>query len=430
MAFKKGDSLTEFDGKVFDDKKEIAKIYPQTHYTQCDLLHVAGLTDPDKDRGMGSFANHSLQPNAKTVLSHCQRRVLLRATKDIVPGEEVTICYGSDRSDAFRIAMGRMRVVVTQSPSGTFHFKHVPLLVEGVTSTYSVPGGGEPLAVIGEQLNLVCISPSPQSQGCFFRALAISLDDLLRCRRPCSVYDWRKSARAFLVDVDVESLREGGDDARGTTRMRSRVAEFLESLTDVWDNIYDPGESGDAITLGATIIANGNDDLPELEQDVEKELKSEIDSSRLGADSTPEDSQTRRSAIVRAILSKSIRGRSSDMGQLSMLLVSLMFGVNVEVIRAELVLEERRKQLSLTRKRWSVTSHLRTPCREYYPSRRTELERLNTLPTNPVSSVPGTWQRNGARICKLCTANPSCTREASIRANDRRFALVSDGIIM
>ena len=430
MAFKKGDRLTEYDGNVFYDKTEMKDIYPQTHVTQCEDLYVNGLVNPEKRRGMGSFSNHSLQSNAEKVLFDNGRRVLLRATKDIVAGEEVTVNYGSDRSDAFRIAMGRLRVVVAQSPSGTFYCKHVPLLVEGVTSTYSVPGGGEPLAVIGEQLNLVCISPSPQSQGCFFRALAISLDDLLRHRRPCSVYDWREPARAFLVDVDVESLCEGGDDTRGTTRMRSRVAEFLESLTDAWDNIYDPGESGDAITLGAKIIANGNDDLPGLEQDVEKELKSEIDSSRLGADSTPEDSQTRRSAIVRAILSKSIRGRSSDMGQLSMLLVSLMFGVNVEVIRAELVLEERRKQLSLTRKRWSVTSHLRTPCREYYPSRRTELERLNTLPTNPVSSVPGTWQRNGARICKLCTANPSCTREASIRANDRRFALVSDGIIM
>ena len=115
MAFKKGDRLTEYDGNVFYDKTEMKDIYPQTHVTQCEDLYVNGLVNPEKGRGMGSFSNHSLQSNAEKVLFDNGRRVLLRATKDIVPGEEVTIYYGSDRSDSFRIAMGQMRVVVAQS---------------------------------------------------------------------------------------------------------------------------------------------------------------------------------------------------------------------------------------------------------------------------------------------------------------------------
>ena len=144
MAFKKGDPLTEFDGIVFNDKTGMKDIYPQTHVTRCEDVYVNGLTNPEKERGMGSFSNHSLQSNAEKVLFDNGRRVLLRATKDIDAGEEVTIFYGSERSDSFMIAMGRVRVVVEQSSSGTYVCKHVPLLVEGVTSTYLVHGGGEP----------------------------------------------------------------------------------------------------------------------------------------------------------------------------------------------------------------------------------------------------------------------------------------------
>ena len=84
MAFKKGDRLTEYDGNVFYDKTEMKDIYPQTHVTQCEDLYVNGLDNPDKGRGMGSFSNHSLQSNAEKVLFDNGRRVLLRATKDIV----------------------------------------------------------------------------------------------------------------------------------------------------------------------------------------------------------------------------------------------------------------------------------------------------------------------------------------------------------
>ena len=64
--------------------------------------------------------------------------------------------------------MGQMRVVVEVQSSGLSKCKHVPLLVEGVSTNYIVKGQAEPLGVIGASMNLMAISRVPNARGASF----------------------------------------------------------------------------------------------------------------------------------------------------------------------------------------------------------------------------------------------------------------------
>ena len=105
--FARGAHLTEYDGEV-KARSQVGSVYPQTHIAMCGGLYVAGLrVSPLPNRGMGSFANHSSQPNCCKELV-CGKVVLV-ATKAISSGEEVTMNYGSRGSEAYKLAMGEAR---------------------------------------------------------------------------------------------------------------------------------------------------------------------------------------------------------------------------------------------------------------------------------------------------------------------------------
>ena len=105
--FARGAHLTEYDGEV-KARSQLGSVYPQTHIAMCGGLYVAGLrVSPLPNRGMGSFANHSSQPNCCKELV-CGKVVLV-ATKAISSGEEVTMNYGSRGSEAYKLAMGEAR---------------------------------------------------------------------------------------------------------------------------------------------------------------------------------------------------------------------------------------------------------------------------------------------------------------------------------
>lgn len=52
------------------------------------------------------YANHACKPNAESDVSAKKRRVLIRAIRDIAPGEEITYDYGEDYFKIFLKPMG------------------------------------------------------------------------------------------------------------------------------------------------------------------------------------------------------------------------------------------------------------------------------------------------------------------------------------
>ena len=68
---------------------------------------------------MGSFVNHSAHPNAElhAVRSELRRKVVLRSTKLIREGEEVTVSYGDRGSHSYEIAMGTGRYIWAKNGS-------------------------------------------------------------------------------------------------------------------------------------------------------------------------------------------------------------------------------------------------------------------------------------------------------------------------
>jgi hypothetical protein len=102
----KGTYLTEYDGER-KSRCDLGNVHPQTHVAECEGVYVNGLRVPIHGRGMGSFANHSTQPNCRKLLVGA--KVVLVATKQISSADEVTMNYGSKGSDAYKLAMGEAR---------------------------------------------------------------------------------------------------------------------------------------------------------------------------------------------------------------------------------------------------------------------------------------------------------------------------------
>ena len=51
--------------------------------------------------GYGCLYNHSINPNAEFELLHMSNEILIKAIKDIEPGQEITINYQTDPSDDY-----------------------------------------------------------------------------------------------------------------------------------------------------------------------------------------------------------------------------------------------------------------------------------------------------------------------------------------
>ena len=229
VDFAKGDKLTLYDGDVHTSPCTLGDVRPQTHITEQDGLWVAGLVDPQPGRGMGSFANHSLQHNAVTTTVGNQ--IVLIADKPITRGEEVTLNYGSEGSDLYRMAMGELRLEVTPTGNGEFKYTHLNLLTDGQVVRVKAPDSLNALELVAGGHDMAVVNVSGASQGCFYRALAVAIQS-----HPQIAIEPRTVA--FLAGVDVEALRRREADHPGLKLMRDRMAAFTMSLVDHMDKIY------------------------------------------------------------------------------------------------------------------------------------------------------------------------------------------------
>ncbi len=124
-AFHEGAYITQYAGPKLDDKLAAASCAVQTHILHASAMfagqigpdvYIDGIREPTPGEGGGSFANHreqKLHCNAEFVLS-ADRDVYLRATRNILPGDEIYAHCGTDTD----VMMGRKRRVVTKDIDG------------------------------------------------------------------------------------------------------------------------------------------------------------------------------------------------------------------------------------------------------------------------------------------------------------------------
>ena len=149
VHLKKGTHLTEYFGTKVAARHLLGDVRVQTHIMECEGTYVVGNRSPGFHQGMGQFANHSSKPNCGKAL--VDGRIVLIANKDLEAGEECTLNYGDEGSDAYKMAMGTARLVVKSTVQDSGHveyeFTTVPLLVDGQTLRVKAPSAHEALQV-------------------------------------------------------------------------------------------------------------------------------------------------------------------------------------------------------------------------------------------------------------------------------------------
>lgn len=106
-AFTRGDVVTFMDGFTLSDRDVRDREPHQLSHVRTLMTHflvIDGLKEPFEGAGGGSFANDSLCPKRNNArfetwrcddLSRFNTVIVLRAVRDIAPGEEVFVSYGS-----------------------------------------------------------------------------------------------------------------------------------------------------------------------------------------------------------------------------------------------------------------------------------------------------------------------------------------------
>ena len=137
-SYETGEIVTEYVGAHSPDvlsKKQAMKCNPQTHLKSVTTGHayIDGLKVPEDGKGAASFANdcysikgqtlkNPVEGGATTYEYNCvfrvskkdPNRVFLKATHEVLDGEEFYVSYGSDRE----VAVGRSRLKLKTLPSG------------------------------------------------------------------------------------------------------------------------------------------------------------------------------------------------------------------------------------------------------------------------------------------------------------------------
>lgn len=311
--------MTRYDGQRFSAKAEVCTIFPQTHISAADGLYVAGIVAPETNKGMGSFANHSSKPNAEKI--RVGSAIVLRASKAIVKGDEVTLNYGPPGSEAYKVAMGMNRWVLSRRSDGSADVSVVPLHRDGDIVKVAATSAPEAVDKLASDLCALVVSPSPMSNGCFFRCVAILLTEMISSPRGLPPLH-AKAVKDFLSGVDAAAIRNRGDDVRGLSRMRNQMALYVRSLCPVWGNILDPTAAGDDTTIGGSLMSLAEDEAPGFLLGM-KALRA---SDRTGC-VTPEEEAT----FALGKIADCIEQRTADCGGLAAFVASRMFGVDVHI---------------------------------------------------------------------------------------------------
>ena len=99
----KGEFIVEYKGRIIPDK-EARRLENDSTNRYLYEINSRWTLDGSSRRNLGRYANHSCRPNAESDTR--KHKVFIRATKKILPGQEITYDYGRDYFNAFLKPIG------------------------------------------------------------------------------------------------------------------------------------------------------------------------------------------------------------------------------------------------------------------------------------------------------------------------------------
>jgi hypothetical protein len=100
---KKGTKIVRYFGPLLDSRNKKQDAIENKYLFE---LNGRWTIDGSVRKNVARYINHACRPNAESDVSARKRRVVIRAIKDIEPGEEINYDYGSDYFKAYLKPIG------------------------------------------------------------------------------------------------------------------------------------------------------------------------------------------------------------------------------------------------------------------------------------------------------------------------------------
>lgn len=100
---KKGTEIVRYFGPLLDCRKPKDDAIENKYLFQ---INSRWTIDGSVRRNVARYINHACRPNAESDVNQRQRRVVIRAIKDIAPGEEINYDYGTEYFKAYLKPIG------------------------------------------------------------------------------------------------------------------------------------------------------------------------------------------------------------------------------------------------------------------------------------------------------------------------------------
>src|SRR3954466_12645668 len=100
---KKGTKIVRYFGPLLDSRNKKHDAVENKYLFE---LNNRWTIDGSVRKNVARYINHACRPNAESDVSARKRRVVIRAIKDIEPGEEINYDYGSDYFKAYLKPIG------------------------------------------------------------------------------------------------------------------------------------------------------------------------------------------------------------------------------------------------------------------------------------------------------------------------------------
>jgi hypothetical protein len=100
---KKGDKIIRYFGPLLDSRKKKDDAIENKYLFE---LNDRWTIDGSTRKNIARYINHACKPNAESDVKPRKRKVIIRAIKDIEPGEEINYDYGTDYFKAYLKPIG------------------------------------------------------------------------------------------------------------------------------------------------------------------------------------------------------------------------------------------------------------------------------------------------------------------------------------
>jgi hypothetical protein len=100
---KKGSKIVRYFGPLLDSRNKKHDAIENKYLFE---LNGRWTIDGSVRRNIARYINHACRPNAESDVSARKRKVVIRAIKDIAPGEEINYDYGTDYFKAYLKPIG------------------------------------------------------------------------------------------------------------------------------------------------------------------------------------------------------------------------------------------------------------------------------------------------------------------------------------